>query len=104
MDNIEAQIKNLADACDKLQGFIIHHSLTGGAGTGLTSLILERLNANYSKKCVAVYSTMHDETFLSHPTQVYNGILMMNYLKDNCDYSVITDNKACLSPHNIIIL
>ena len=93
-DSIKAEIKNLVDSCDKLQGFVINHGLTGGAGTGLTTLILEEINANYPKKCVAVYSTMHDETFLSHPTQVYNGILMMNYLKDYCDYDIVTDNKA----------
>ncbi len=44
-------ITRCVDPCDNLQVFIINHSISGGTGAGLT--------------------------FLSHPTQVYNTVLLL---------------------------
>lgn len=35
------RIRKLADQCDGLQGFLFTHSLGGGTGSGLGSLLLE---------------------------------------------------------------
>eukprot|EP01084_Bolivina_argentea_P291169 500399_1 len=95
IDSISNQLRNAVDACDNLQGFIINHSISGGTGAGLTSLIMEQIANDFKGKTVVSYSTMHDETFLSHPTQVYNAILMLDRIKDEniCNYSVVLDNK-----------
>eukprot|EP01084_Bolivina_argentea_P086829 156905_1 len=96
VDTIREQLRNITDACDNCQGFIINHGISGGTGSGVTASVLKHIAAEYKKKTVAMYSTMHDETFLSHPTMVYNAILMMDHMKDKskCDYSVILDNKS----------
>lgn len=39
-----------ADQCTGLQGFLVFHSFGGGTGSGLTSLLMERLSVDYGKK------------------------------------------------------
>merc|ERR1740139_452992 len=40
----------LADQCTGLQGFLVFNSVGGGCGSGLGSLLLERLSVDYGKK------------------------------------------------------
>ncbi len=51
-----SKIRKLADDCSGLQGFIVFHSFGGGTGSGFTSLILERLSADYGKKAKIGFS------------------------------------------------
>lgn len=44
------RIRLAADQCTGLQGFVAFHSFGGGTGSGLTSLILERIFEDYPKK------------------------------------------------------
>ena len=44
------KIRKLADNCTGLQGFMVFNSVGGGTGSGLASLLLERLSVDYGKK------------------------------------------------------
>ncbi len=44
------RIRKLADNCTGLQGFLVFNSVGGGTGSGLGSLLLERLSVDYGKK------------------------------------------------------
>ncbi|RZC79842.1 hypothetical protein C5167_042418 [Papaver somniferum] len=44
------RIRKLADNCTGLQGFLVFHAVGGGTGSGLGSLLLERLSVDYGKK------------------------------------------------------
>ncbi len=44
------RIRKLAENCTGLQGFLVFHSVGGGTGSGLGSLLLERLSVEYGKK------------------------------------------------------
>ncbi len=44
------KIRRLADNCTGLQGFMVTNSVGGGTGSGLGSLLLERLSVDYGKK------------------------------------------------------
>ena len=44
------RIRKLADNCTGLQGFLIFHTVGGGTGSGLGTLILETLKNDYPKK------------------------------------------------------
>ena len=41
------RIRKLAEDCTDLQGFLMFHSIGGGTGSGLGSLLLERLSVDY---------------------------------------------------------
>lgn len=43
IDSIQETIQKQAEACDAIQGFQILHSLGGGTGAGLGSLMLSKL-------------------------------------------------------------
>ena len=44
------RIRKAADQCTGLSGFLIYHSFSGGTGSGLSALLLERLKVDYPKK------------------------------------------------------
>merc|ERR1711968_309934 len=44
------RIRKLADQCTGLQGFMCFNTVGGGTGSGLGSLLLERLSVDYGKK------------------------------------------------------
>jgi tubulin alpha len=43
-------VRKLADNCTGLQGFLVFNAVGGGTGSGLGSLLLERLSVDYGKK------------------------------------------------------
>lgn len=44
------RVRKLADNCTGLQGFLVFNAVGGGTGSGLGSLLLERLSLDYGKK------------------------------------------------------
>lgn len=71
------------------------HSIAGGTGSGLGSLLLERLNDRFPKKIIQTYSVFPDTTnsgdVVVHP---YNSVLSMRRLVQNADSVVVLDNGA----------
>lgn len=49
LDDVLDRIRRMSDQCDGLQGFLFTHSLGGGTGSGLGSLLLEQLSLDYGK-------------------------------------------------------
>ena len=43
-------MRKLADNCTGLQGFLVFNAVGGGTGSGLGSLLLERLSVDYGNK------------------------------------------------------
>jgi len=50
IDKALDRVRKVAEQCDTLQGFLVFHSVAGGTGSGFSSLLLERLLADYGKK------------------------------------------------------
>ena len=50
VDLVLDRIRKLADNCTGLQGFLCYHATGGGTGSGLGSLLLERLSVDYGRK------------------------------------------------------
>ena len=44
------KIRKLTRDCSGLQGFLVFHSFGGGTGSGFTSLLMDHLSADYSRK------------------------------------------------------
>lgn len=92
------------DKCDNFNNFQLFHSVAGGTGSGVGSLILETLNDRYgSKKLI--------NTFLIFPSnektsdvvvQPYNTILTLKRLIDFSDASIVFHNDALNSMENLL--
>jgi hypothetical protein len=92
------QIMNLVDdAVEKtvsLQGFMVTHSIGGGSGSGLGSLIVERLRERFPKKKIFTFSVAPSALISDSAIEPYNSILTLAKLKDNADISIVLDNEA----------
>jgi tubulin beta len=57
-DNILDAIRLEVERTDALQGFQVVHSLGGGTGAGLGSLLLGKLREEYPDRMLATYSVL----------------------------------------------
>ena len=97
-ERIIDQIMNVIDAAvektKSLQGFLLTHSIGGGSGSGLGSLILERLRQAYSKKKIFTFSVAPSPVISDSAVEPYNAILTLQRILDNADAAVLLDNEA----------
>jgi tubulin gamma len=72
---------------------MLTHSIAGGTGSGLGSMVLETLRDRYPKKLIQTYSVfpMEDGGVNIAP---YNSILAMKRLTLQADSVVVLDNTA----------
>jgi tubulin alpha len=94
IENVLEKIRKLSENCTGLQGFLIFNSVGGGTGSGLGSLILERLSVEYGKKSklgFAVYPSPQISTAVVEP---YNSVLATHSLLEHSDVVVVLDNEA----------
>ena len=74
---------------DGAQGFLLHHSIAGGTGSGLAALILEQLSIDYGKQAkisFPIYPQPHEDLSL------YNSVLSTPALNDHTDMSIVVQN------------
>ena len=94
LDEILDRIRKISDQCDGLQGFLFTHSLGGGTGSGLGSLLLEQLSIDYGKKSkleFAVYPAPQVSTSVVEP---YNTVLTTHTTLEHADCTFMVDNEA----------
>ena len=49
-------IRRINEKCDSMQGFLLFNAISGGTGSGLTSVLLERLADEYDGKSKLAFS------------------------------------------------
>lgn len=81
MDLCLDRVRKLADNCTGLQGFIVSNAVGGGTGSGLGSLLLERLSVDYGKKSKLGF------TIYPSP-QVFTSLLHLPPHLSFCLYSI----------------
>ncbi|CAG84425.1 DEHA2A02992p [Debaryomyces hansenii CBS767] len=94
LDDILDRVRRMSDQCDGLQGFLFTHSLGGGTGSGLGSLLLEQLSIDYGKKSkleFAVYPAPQVSTSVVEP---YNTVLTTHTTLEHADCTFMVDNEA----------
>jgi len=88
------RIRKLADNCTGLQGFLIFNAVGGGTGSGLGSLLLERLSVDYGKKSKLGFTVYPSPQVSTAVVEPYNSVLSTHGLLEHMDVSVILDNEA----------
>ncbi len=87
-------VRKLADACNGLQGFLVFHSFGGGTGSGFTSLLMERLSADYGKKSKLEFSVYPAPQVATAVVEPYNSVLTTHSTLEHSDCSFMVDNEA----------
>lgn len=88
------RIRKLADNCTGLQGFLVFNAVGGGTGSGLGSLLLERLSVDYGKKSKLGFTVYPSPQVSTSVVEPYNSVLSTHSLLEHTDVSVLLDNEA----------
>jgi len=94
LDQVLEGIRLFAESSEGVQGFIVFHSMGGGTGSGMTSLVSESLRQDYAKKSnleVLVYPAPKVSTAVVEP---YNALLVSHKTLDTTDCAFMVDNEA----------
>merc|ERR1712007_408964 len=88
------RIRKLADQCTGLQGFLVFNAVGGGTGSGLGSLLLERLSVDYGKKSKLGFTVYPSPQISTAVVEPYNSVLSTHSLLEHTDVAVMIDNEA----------
>ncbi|XP_049740762.1 tubulin alpha chain-like 3 [Elephas maximus indicus] len=94
IDLVLERIRKLAEQCSGLQGFLIFRSFGGGTGSGFTSLLMEQLLIEYSRKTkleFSIYPAPRTSTAVVEP---YNSVLTTHFTTEHSDCAFMVDNEA----------
>ena len=94
IDTVLDKVRKVADNCTALQGFLIFHSTGGGTGSGLGSLLLERLAVDYSRKTKMSFTITPSPEVSTAVVEPYNAVLSTHSLLEYSDLTFNLDNEA----------
>ncbi|ANB15403.1 beta-tubulin [Sugiyamaella lignohabitans] len=94
MDTVMDAVRREAEQADSLQGFQVAHSLGGGTGSGLGTLLLNRIREEYSDRMLSTYSVLPSPKVSDTVTEPYNAVLSFHQLVENSDATYCLDNEA----------
>jgi len=95
IERVVDRMRKLTEACDSLQGFMIFNSVGGGTGSGLGSLVMERLSVDHGKKkCKLGFTVYPSPDCATSVVEPYNSVLSTHALLEHNDVTVVLDNEA----------
>ena len=103
LDSIMDTIRYEAENSDSLQGFQICHSIGGGTGSGLSSLLLSTLKDHYPRTMTQSFTVFPSPKVSDVKVEPYNATLSIPHLINNCDNTFVIDNEAVYNiSHNVL--
>ena len=93
MDNIRKE----SEKCNNIEGFSIFHALGGGTGSGLGSLLLERICEEYPKNIKMSYPILPSPALSTSVVEPYNTVLSIHCLLEYNNLTVAFDNESIYS-------
>eukprot|EP00889_Picochlorum_renovo_P008815 jgi/Picre1/35845/NNA_003305.t1 len=75
-------------------GFLVFNAVGGGTGSGLGSLLLERLSVDYGKKSKLGFTVYPSPQVSTAVVEPYNSVLSTHSLLEHTDVAVMLDNEA----------
>ncbi|OWR47496.1 beta tubulin [Danaus plexippus plexippus] len=94
IDSVMDVVRKEAEPCDCLQGFQLTHSLGGGTGSGLGTLLLSKLREEYPDRIVNTFSVTPSPKVSDTVVEPYNATLSVHQLVENTDETFCIDNEA----------
>ncbi|CAH8432580.1 unnamed protein product [Dicrocoelium dendriticum] len=83
-----------AESCDLPQGFQLVHSLGGGTGSGMGTLLLSQMREEYPDRMLVSFSVMPSPKVSDTVVEPYNATLALHHLIENTDETFCIDNEA----------
>merc|ERR1712203_862560 len=87
-------VRKEAESCDCLQGFQLTHSLGGGTGSGMGTLLISKIREEYPDRIMNTYSVVPSPKVSDTVVEPYNATLSVHQLVENTDETYCIDNEA----------
>ncbi|PWN35180.1 putative tubulin beta chain [Meira miltonrushii] len=94
VDSVLDVVRKEAENCDMLQGFQITHSLGGGTGAGMGTLLISKIREEYPDRMMATFSVVPSPKVSDTVVEPYNATLSVHQLVENSDETFCIDNEA----------
>jgi len=94
IDSVLEVVRKEAEGCDCLQGFQICHSLGGGTGSGMGTLLLSKVREEFPDRMMCTYSVVPSPKVSDTVVEPYNATLSVHQLVENADEVCVIDNEA----------
>ncbi|XP_067005311.2 tubulin beta-1 chain isoform X2 [Anabrus simplex] len=94
VDAVLDVIRKECESCDCLQGFQLTHSLGGGTGSGLGTLLISKIREEFPDRIMNTYSVMPSPKVSDTVVEPYNATLSVHQLVENADETFCIDNEA----------
>ncbi|XP_047542957.1 tubulin beta chain-like isoform X3 [Vanessa atalanta] len=94
VDAVLDVIRKEAEGCDCLQGFQLTHSLGGGTGSGMGTLLLSKIREEYPDRIMTTFSVVPSPKVSEVVLEPYNATLSVHQLVENTDMTFCIDNEA----------
>eukprot|EP00457_Paulinella_chromatophora_P007426 gb/GEZN01007449.1/.p1 GENE.gb/GEZN01007449.1/~~gb/GEZN01007449.1/.p1 ORF type:complete len:474 (-),score=83.98 gb/GEZN01007449.1/:57-1478(-) len=94
IDSVLDVVRKEAEGCDCLQGFQVTHSLGGGTGSGMGTLLISRIREEYPDRMMTTFSVFPSPKVSDTVVEPYNATLSIHQLIENGDEVMVIDNEA----------
>jgi len=94
VDSVLDVVRKEAEGCDALQGFQIAHSLGGGTGSGMGTLLISKIREEFPERIMCTYSVFPSPKVSDTVVEPYNATLSVHQLIENADEVMVIDNEA----------
>ncbi|KAI5481730.1 tubulin beta chain [Pseudohyphozyma bogoriensis] len=94
VDSVMDVVRKEAEGCDALQGFQITHSLGGGTGSGMGTLLISKIREEFPDRMMATFSVVPSPKVSDTVVEPYNATLSVHQLVENSDETFCIDNEA----------
>mmetsp|Transcript_8156 Transcript_8156/g.16920 ORF Transcript_8156/g.16920 Transcript_8156/m.16920 type:complete len:442 (+) Transcript_8156:79-1404(+) len=94
VDAVMECVRKEAEACDVLQGFQLTHSIGGGCGSGMGTLLVSKVKEEFPDRIISTYSVIPSPKVSDTVVEPYNATLSIHQLIENADQCYALDNEA----------
>merc|ERR1712179_890453 len=94
VDSVLDVVRKESESCDCLQGFQLTHSLGGGTGSGMGTLLISKIREEYPDRIMNTFSVVPSPKVSDTVVEPYNATLSIHQLVENTDETYCIDNEA----------
>ncbi|XP_034934664.1 tubulin beta chain-like [Chelonus insularis] len=94
IDAVLEVVRREAEGCDCLQGFQMTHSLGGGTGSGMGTLLIAKIREYFPDRIMSTFSVVPSPKVSDTVVEPYNATLACHQLIENTDQTYCIDNEA----------
>ena len=94
IDSVLDVVRKESESCDCLQGFQVCHSMGGGTGSGMGTLLISKIREEYPDRMMLTFSVFPSPKVSDTVVEPYNAVLSFHQLVENADEVFMMDNEA----------